>query len=419
LEEAIAIQVQLSEERNERLTSVLGTLAHLCLHQGRYAKAESLATTALSIWEEEENTAHDDYSEMRETLQDAIFLQGRHAEAESLVHEELARAVAPADSANWLIHLGVILETEKRFVEAEKTYEDAYAVALRQSDPQTLVAAENSLASIYIDLGKYADAEPLLSHVIELAEDGVARLSTFELGTATYLLSASLGHQGKYDDAIETSKRATEIYERAEAKQLVVAPLIALGYYHRKSKAYEASEGALRQALGVQQELGLPDNFVQIKNLAIACSKQGKYAEADSIFTRALEVLNADDPEAPAAAWVFDDYAQHCLASGNSEKAEEFCLRSIAVAEKNFGPDHPDAARGWFTLGKVHAARGEHPTAETTFLRALEIRENSLTRDHPDVLEVISSMVDLYREMGKDARASELEARLVTARGDH
>jgi tetratricopeptide (TPR) repeat protein len=89
---------------------------------------------------------------------------------------------------------------------------------------------------------------------------------------------------------------------------------------------------------------------VALNNLAIVYKEQGKYADAEGLFKRAL-----------------------------------------AIQEKTRGKDHPDVAATLNNLAVVYLEQGKYADAEGLHKRALAIKEKALGKDHPDVALTLNS----------------------------
>src|SRR5262245_27178378 len=59
--------------------------------------------------------------------------------------------------------------------------------------------------------------------------------------------------------------------------------------------------------------------------------------------------------------------------------------RAVAVAERQFGPEHPAMAPPLEDLAYLRYQRGRYVEAEPLYRRSLAIRERVLRTEHPDV----------------------------------
>ena len=75
----------------------------------------------------------------------------------------------------------------------------------------------------------------------------------------------------------------------------------------------------------------------------------------------------------------------------------------------------PDDPFGYASLGLTYLQAGKYAEAEHLFQRALQIWEHAQGRDHPFTRDVAQNYAMLLRKMGREAEASELEARFPSS----
>ena len=92
-------------------------------------------------------------------------------------------------------------------------------------------------------------------------------------------------------------------------------------------------------------------------------------------------------------------------AQGKYAEAEAHYKRALAIREAKLGKDHPDVARTLNNLADVYEAQGKYAEAEAHYKRALAIREAKLGKDHPDVAQTLNNLAVVYRAQGKIAEA--------------
>lgn len=108
--------------------------------------------------------------------------------------------------------------------------------------------------------------------------------------------------------------------------------------------------------------------LASINNLATLYFKQGKYAEAEPLYQRAL-----------------------------------------AIQEQRLGTEHPDTATCLNNLAAFYHEQGKYAEAEPLYQRALAIREQQLGREHPATRTTLKNYALLLRKMGRDVEAKQLE----------
>ena len=90
--------------------------------------------------------------------------------------------------------------------------------------------------------------------------------------------------------------------------------------------------------------------------------------------------------EHPAVAIRYNNLAGLLEDQGKYAEAEPLYRRAIEIGEKTLGKDHPDVARLYNNLASLLKDRGKFAEAEPLYLRAIEIFQASLGPEHPKTL---------------------------------
>eukprot|EP00903_Cladosiphon_okamuranus_P012113 g11365.t2 len=140
----------------------------------------------------------------------------------------------------------------------------------------------------------------------------------------------------------------------------------------------------------------------------------GKYAEAEPLHERVLEILGATvGEEHPDYAVALNNNAWCFKKQGKYEEAGPFYERSLAIREKASGPDHLDVATVLNNQAELLRAQGKYPEAELLYERATQIWEKTLGPEHPTVATVLNNRALLWKTLGKCAEADPLFLRAI------
>lgn len=107
---------------------------------------------------------------------------------------------------------------------------------------------------------------------------------------------------------------------------------------------YAEAEKALRAALNEAERFGPQDPRLaaSFNNLAALYRAQGKYAEAEPLYKRALAIREKVlGPEHPAVATSLENYAALLPKMDRQAEAEEFEARARAIRAKHAREDPP------------------------------------------------------------------------------
>ena len=102
--------------------------------------------------------------------------------------------------------------------------------------------------------------------------------------------------------------------------------------------------------------------------------------------------------------------------AGNYDRAVTVAKKSLEVAGRNTGLDHPSVATSLNNLAELYKTQGQYAQAEPLYKRSLAIMEKALGPDHPSVATSLGNMVALYRKSGREKEAEVLEKRAAAIR---
>ena len=93
-----------------------------------------------------------------------------------------------------------------------------------------------------------------------------------------------------------------------------------------------------------------------------------------------------------------------------SEEAARILEDAKSIIETSMGPDHPLPLRALANLATVYAALGRHDDAEAAYRRSLAIAEKKLGTQHPVYGKVLLNYAEFVRKRGDKAGARQLHA---------
>jgi tetratricopeptide (TPR) repeat protein len=193
--------------------------------------------------------------------------------------------------------------------------------------------------------------------------------------------------------------------------------LYNLAVVYREQGKYADAEGLYKRALAIYEKTrgaDHPDVANILNNLAGVYWDQGKYADAEELFKRVLTIEEkASGAGHPDVATTLNNLALVYWNQGKYADAEELHKRALAIREKALGKGHPLVASTLNNLALVYLNQGKYADAEGLHKRALAIYEKALGADHPDVANSLNGLAVVYREQGKYADAEGLYKRAL------
>ena len=154
--------------------------------------------------------------------------------------------------------------------------------------------------------------------------------------------------------------------------------------------------------------------FEKLKAEALTLHGRGNYVEAAIIAQQALDLAEKSwGPDHPNVAAALRSLADAVGAQNRFAQAEPLYKRSLAIREKALGPDHPDVANSLSGLAELYYNQGQRMQAELALKRVVAILEKALGSDHPDVAASRINLAALYNNQGQFAQAESLYKRAL------
>ena len=289
----------------------------------------------------------------------------------------------------------VLKRATQRMVGARRRYAAMLAAdrqALPTGDPE-LARPLIGLATIELEMGRYADAEQHFVEATELLEKTEPR-ETRALAFAIGGRADGLVQQGRPAEAAPLYRRAIALLEedRQQASPRELGALMAnlacvyalTGQPEKASPLYNESLDLLRKAHGPRHTVvgrvlhDQADVYVLL----------GQSDLARVTYEQALELndaaLPSDDPELTKT---LDGLATLLVRMREYERAEQLLQRALGIHESTT-PANPVAfGHTLSSLGLLYASQNRMDAAETTLLRALGLLVPELGAADPLVLE--------------------------------
>ena len=296
--------------------------------------------------------------------------------------------MAGEEAATWeeANRRGTDLQLQGRYTEAANAFQEALRIAeYFDSDDPRLSAALNNLASVYQDLGRYAEAEKLYRRTIVLIErthgPDNARLVRPQLN-----LLSMYTENGQCGPSVKLARRIARIEDANIAKRETATRL-------------HAAAAALH-----------------------ACKR---YTEAEPLYSKALSLLNSESNGKPSPSTdILNNLALLYASTGNSAAAVENLLQALALLEAAVGDsNHPMLIKSLSNLAVVYSMTGRQSDAEDLLRRALNIAKATLGPGHRSYGSLLSNHAVVLRRLKRKNEAIEAERQakeiLKTADGPH
>lgn len=285
--------------------------------------------------------------------------------------------LASRDLATLLVKIANYLCERAQYDLAKPLYERVLAICKQTLESEYLLTihALNGLANLYIEQGKFAQAEALGQQALYLHERFLQ--SSHELASSLSTLANLYLMQGRYTQAEPLFLQVLHLEEQTFGPQhpSVIIPLSRLGLVYLRQGKYAQAEALLRRALQAgEQAFGSrhPQIVQPFTYLGLLYGQQCKYKQAEMFYRRALEIL-----------------------------------------EQQFGKEYHGSAYILIGLAALYKKQKKYEQAALCYRLALSIREQSLGTEHYLVATTLSNLADLYAKQEQDEQAEQMYQRVM------
>ena len=160
----------------------------------------------------------------------------------------------------------------------------------------------------------------------------------------------------------------------------------------------------------VLNNLVLDDNITwECHQLGILYADQGKLAEAEQMYQRALQgTEKAWGPEHTPTLSIVHNLGNLYAGQGKLVEAEQMYLQALQGHEKAWGLEHTSTLDIVNNLGNLYASQDKLAEAEQMYQRALQGYEKAWDPDHTSTLDTVNNLAALYADQGKLVEAEQM-----------
>lgn len=111
----------------------------------------------------------------------------------------------------------------------------------------------------------------------------------------------------------------------------------------------------------------------------------------------------------PDVALTCNNLAALYRAQGRYAEAEPLCLRALQIREAVLGTEHPHVAMICGNLAGLYQDQGHYAEAEPLYRRAIRILRSKLGSDHPNLAATLEGYATLLRKLHRNGAAATAE----------
>jgi len=266
-------------------------------------------------------------------------------------------------------------------------------------DTDARLAAELArvVGDVYVSLGLYGDAQPLLERAEREVERGggdPAPYAAVQQGLAELCLAqARLAKAQEHVGKAVTGWRAAGQPEKALEAERLQARI--------ESKSGRPAEAAARleRVLREQEAVEGPASEATLRtrlDLAQAEVLRGEPARAEAVLRAATRP--ADDA-APLAVALDEELARVLMRLHRSDEGEALARSALARHRSIWGARHPKVAGALTVVGGIAFARARYPEALAMYEEALAIRRERYGPQHPSLAGALHNVALTHMEL--------------------
>ena len=177
------------------------------------------------------------------------------------------------------------------------------------------------------------------------------------------------------------------------------------GYALYEQGRYAEAEPLFRKALDIRRRAlgeGHADIAANYGNLASSISGQGRWAEAEPLFRKALDIFRTSLGEKhPETAIGYNNLGYNLRQEGRDADAEPFLRKALEIRRAILGERHLDTAESYGSLAASLVGQGRAAEAELLFRKELDIRRAELGEDHLKTADGYSNLAISVSAQGR------------------
>ena len=222
---------------------------------------------------------------------------------------------------------------------------------------------------------------------------------------------------GEITENIRSHEKDEVDFNRNKEKKTVLDAIHLLGLlYQNQGKMAEAEKMYQRALEGYEKAWGPKhtSTLITVNNLGNLYANQGKIIEAEKMYQRALKGYEkAWGPEHTSTLDTVNNLSVLYAKQGKITKAEKMYQRALKGYEKALGPEHTSTLNTVNNFGILYKDQGKMAEAEKMYQRALEGYEKALGPEHTSTLNTVNNLGLLYVNQGKITEAKKMYQRAL------
>ena len=289
------------------------------------------------------------------------------------------------------------------------------------TDPQLRAQMLNTMGHVYINLGLWKQARPLLERSIEAQSPGKRATDATTLNSMS-LLSFALMREGRYADAEkllretvdgQRSKLGPKDLSTLNSVRTLASVVEMQGRYAEADKIQRGALEVARRTYGTEHW----DTLLSMNVMANILDDEGRLQEAEAMYRETAEIqkrtLGAEHPDTLTSV---SNLGSVLKEEGRLEESEKLERETLALRTRVLGAENPDTLAVKLNLANTLDSAGRRAEAEKLYRETLETQRRVLGPENPDTLSTLSSLANNLHGQKRDAEAEKLQREALEAR---
>lgn len=284
--------------------------------------------------------------------------------------------------------------------------------------PEVAAAVRTTFGATYSGLGRYEEAEPLLTRALETRRRIHGERHP-DVATSLHCLGWLRWKQGRLDEAEQLLRSALDLRTSllGERHPEVLKTLEELGAVLEHRGKFDDAERLARRALDLSVYLygpNTPEEGASLNDLAWILARKGELDEAERLLRRSLRLRQEGLGEQhPFVALTMSNLASLLMQKEDWEEVEALVRRSLEIRRATLGEGHTTVADSLHMLGILKRHQGELDEAESLFREAAAIKGRAVGENHTDVATHLDLLAAVLADKGELAEAEVVLRRAV------
>lgn len=388
----------------------------------QYDKASEILDIALEASRRKYDNEDVEYAIELDKISNLQFKIGKYTEAEENINEAL-RILEKADKelaggyyAQSLITQATLYAIKGEYDEAEDNI--SKSERLQKSGIRTVetsgIEVEDELAEVYVDIGRYRDADKLIEEDLKKKERRFGATSR-HLNDPLVLKARLKMILGDYTVAEQVAQRAntitTDIFGEESSK--ITSSLVALARINTTIGDYDAAETQLEKVIEIREKQFGKDHIDvarAVSDLALVrFYNNAPTLEVEDLFLRAERIIGKKlGGSNPNYAEVLKNLAIVYVAERRYDEAFVYLEDAANIWDRRIGRrNNINAATINILRGDIFYNQRRYSEAESYYAKAKSLYESFFSKSHPEYVKVLSKMSKTYFMQGDIKKSQE------------